>query len=171
MTAKIPSCSQEMARRGRVGRSLGDARPSRQTKPISHKRHRDHGFLPRPSPLWPPTLPAPVVQTKPIRAWGKDRWGYKWTPMRQTNPIWPSRQAGGVAQERKRAKQSQLGPGVQVPARPNVQNEPNSRRDRVGRGLGDEGQLCETNPISKSGPAGPGTDHAEQSQFPAAPVG
>jgi hypothetical protein len=28
-----------------------------------------------------------------------------------------------------------------------VQNEPNSRRGRVGRGLGDEGRLCKTKPI------------------------
>ena len=36
------------------------------------------------------------------------------------------------------------------------QNEPNSRRRRVGRGLGHEGRACKTKPISGSGPAGAG---------------
>jgi hypothetical protein len=34
---------------------------------------------------------------------------------------------------------------------PFVQNEPNGRRGRVGRGLGDEGRKCKTKPIARSG--------------------
>jgi hypothetical protein len=47
--------------------------------------------------------------------------------LRKTNPICPLR----------------TGP----PLGPIVQNEPNSRQSRVGRGLGDEGRTCKTKPI------------------------
>jgi hypothetical protein len=70
-------------------------------------------------------------------------------PVVNRNTICPNRQASRVAQERKRAKRTQFGPGIQTTAGPNVRNEPNSRRGCVGRGLGDEGQTCETNPISR----------------------
>jgi hypothetical protein len=46
----------------------------------------------------------------------------------ETNPIWPH---GGARR------------------RVNVQNEPNSRRGRVGRGRGGVGRLCKTNPIRR----------------------
>jgi len=82
---------------------------------------------------------------------------------RQTNPIWPSRQAGRVARERKRAKRTQFGPGIQTPAGPNVRNEPNCSIADCGLRIGDTSaaerlpcrlvlsgcaaRLCKTNPI------------------------
>ena len=58
----------------------------------------------------------------------------------ETNPIRPTRQAGRVPGEGECAKRTQFGPGVPAPAGPNVRNEPNSRRRRVGRGVGDTGR-------------------------------
>jgi hypothetical protein len=86
--------------------------------------------------------------------------------MRKTNPIpgpagWDG--AARARDARKCAKRSQFRPlrpsrapiipvfqqsSVPVPAGANAQNEPNSRRRRVGRGLGDEGRRCKTKPIS-----------------------
>ncbi len=59
----------------------------------------------------------------------------------KTNPIWPP---GANC-----AKRSQFGAGGQAPAGSNVQNEPNSRRCRVGPSQGpwDAGQSCKTKPI------------------------
>ncbi len=40
----------------------------------------------------------------------------------------------------------------------NARNETNARRRRVGRGLGDERRLCETNPIARSEANRPGVE-------------
>jgi hypothetical protein len=60
---------------------------------------------------------------KAVVVWGVARPGSKTC---KTNPIWPGR-------------------------RVHAQNEPNSRRGRVGRGSGGVGRLCKTNPIRATG--------------------
>jgi hypothetical protein len=154
----------QFPRRGRVGQGLGDAErgllyKQTQFRPGAWPRHRHHSS----SPSSHHSSPMPIVRNEPNLAasrakqtqFGGARPGPQGAivqnePNSENGPA----ETGGRLCE---TKPNLGGLGYLEKGRPsymgdfagkwNVRNEPNSRCRRVGQGLGDEGQLCKTNPI------------------------
>jgi hypothetical protein len=91
----------------------------------------------------------------------------------ETKPIWlVGRGPGGqTARNEANFRRAEIPPPFQYSIIPAFRSDADcakrsqSRRGRVGWGLGSEGRLCKTNPISESGPAGAGSRWYKRSQF------